>query len=73
MNKENLLLSCPDPFLENMERALCVWLKNGYGCCHDITQRGVQGHAEEGRAKEDHSTSLGLHDNFHPASPTSFE
>jgi hypothetical protein len=71
--RKYLLLSCPDPFLENMERVLCVWLKNGYGCCQGTTQRGVQRHAEGGRTHEDHSTSLVLHDNFQPASPTSFE
>jgi hypothetical protein len=28
------VVSRPDPFFEKIERALCVWLKNGYGCCH---------------------------------------
>lgn len=67
------VVSRPDPFLGKIQRALCVWLKNGYGFCDGTMRRGVQGHAEGGKAIEDHSMSLDVHDNFQPASQTSFE
>jgi len=39
---------------------------------HSVVYKDMQ-KKEERRAYGDHSTSLGLHDNFQPATPTSFE